>query len=309
MKTNLKTNSISSIFGSKSNPLIISGPCSAESEDQVVATCTALAKNKNVNLLRAGVWKPRTRPNNFEGHGENALKWLSKAKEITGLPITTEVANAKHVELCLKYNVDMLWVGARTTVNPFAVQEIADALRGTDIPVLVKNPINPDLQLWIGALERINQAGITRLGAIHRGFSTGQPSPFRNDPLWEIALNLKQNCPDIEIICDPSHIAGIREIVPFIAQKAMDLNMDGLMIESHINPAVALSDAKQQIIPSELNKMLSEMIFRSNKTYQKLLTESNIITEGKREPRIKVAINGNNTMNDEIAKRVNGVIR
>ena len=263
MNTHLNTHPISSIFGSENQPLIICGPCSAESEEQVLSTAKLLSKTEKVHLFRAGVWKPRTRPNNFEGHGETALKWLSKAKRITGLPVTTEVANARHVELCLKYGVDLLWIGARTTVSPFAIQEIADALRGTDIPVLLKNPINPDLQLWLGALERLNQAGIKQLGVIHRGFCTGQKSVFRNLPLWEIVTELKKECPDIEIICDPSHIAGARDLIPFISQKALDMGIQGLMIESHIDPAVALSDAKQQLKPYEVDNLLSELIHRN----------------------------------------------
>ncbi len=241
---------------------VISGPCSAENEDQVVSTAKAVAESEMVNVLRAGIWKPRTRPNSFEGVGEVGLEWLNAAKEVTGLPIATEVANAQHVEICLKHKVDILWLGARSTVNPFTVQEIADALKGVDIPVIVKNPINPDLQLWIGALERIHQAGIHKLAAIHRGFSSFDKTPFRNIPKWEIPIELKRLCPDLEIICDPSHIAGNRDLIPFIAQKAIDMDMHGLMIESHVQPSIALSDAKQQVKPVDLLRILSELKLR-----------------------------------------------
>ena len=256
---------------------VISGPCSAENEDQVVSTAKAVAQSDGVKVLRAGIWKPRTRPNSFEGVGEVGLKWLNAAKEATGLPIATEVANAQHVEVCLKYEVDILWLGARSTVNPFTVQEIADALKGVDVPVIVKNPINPDLQLWIGALERINQAGITKLAAIHRGFSSFEKTPFRNVPMWEIPIELKRLCPEIEIICDPSHIAGNRDIIPFIAQKAIDMDMHGLMIESHIQPSIALSDAKQQLKPANLVNLVKELKMRHpespNKEFKNLLDE------------------------------------
>jgi chorismate mutase len=247
----------------KSRPFLISGPCSAETEEQMHTTCAQLAATGKVNVLRAGIWKPRTRPNAFEGVGEEALTWLKQAGINNNLPVATEVANAQHVEACLKAGVDMLWIGARTTVNPFSVQEIADALKGVDIPVFVKNPVNPDLQLWIGALERIHQAGITKLGAIHRGFSSFQKTPYRNVPKWEIPIELKATFPDIDIICDPSHIAGNRELLASVAQKALDLEMTGLMIESHINPDEAWSDAKQQVTPARLNKLVSELTIRS----------------------------------------------
>ena len=245
-------------------PIIISGPCSAESEKQVLSTAKELAKTGKVNALRAGIWKPRTRPNSFEGMGEPALKWLKDAGNATGLPVTTEVANAQHVELCLKNGIDILWIGARTTVNPFSVQEIADALKGVDIPVMVKNPVNPDLQLWIGALERVNQAGITKIAAIHREYSSFEKAPFRNAPKWELAIELKTLCPELPIICDPSHIAGNRDLLPFISQKALDLAMDGLMIETHITPKSALSDAAQQITPENLSAMLGELVVRES---------------------------------------------
>ncbi|MBL4625354.1 MAG: bifunctional 3-deoxy-7-phosphoheptulonate synthase/chorismate mutase type II [Flavobacteriales bacterium] len=247
----------------KSRPFLISGPCSAETEEQMHTTCAQLAETGKVNVLRAGIWKPRTRPNAFEGVGEEALTWLKQAGEANNIPVTTEVANAQHVEACLKAGIDMLWIGARTTVNPFSVQEVADALKGVDIPVFVKNPVNPDLQLWIGALERIHQAGITKLGAIHRGFSSFQKTPYRNVPKWEIPIELKATFPEIDIICDPSHIAGNRELLASIAQKAMDLEMTGLMIESHVNPDEAWSDAKQQVTPQRLGELVQNLTIRS----------------------------------------------
>lgn len=250
-------------------PLIISGPCSAESENQMVSTAKLLAALGKVNILRAGIWKPRTRPGQYEGAGSEGLKWLIKAKEETDLPVATEVATAAHVEECLKAGVDILWVGARTTVNPFSVQEVANALQGVDVPVLVKNPVNPDLELWIGALERLNRAGIKKLAAIHRGFSSFEKGPFRNAPMWDIAIELKTRFPELDIICDPSHIAGQRELIPFIAQKALDLDMAGLMIESHIEPSVALSDAKQQVTPSALGKILEDLVVRTRSTANK----------------------------------------
>ncbi len=245
-------------------PLIIGGPCSAESEKQIITSAKELKQTGKVQLFRAGIWKPRTRPNSFEGVGEEGLSWLTSARAETGLPVITEVANSRHVELCLKYGIDALWVGARSTVNPFSVQEIADALKGVDIPVLVKNPINPDLSLWLGALERINHAGITRLAAIHRGFSTFESTHFRNIPKWEIPIELKTICPDLRIICDPSHIAGKRSLIPMIAQKALDLDMDGLMIESHMDPASALSDAEQQLTPADFGILINDLVFRSS---------------------------------------------
>ncbi len=227
-----------------------------------MATAHAL-KNQNVSVFRAGIWKPRTRPNTFEGVGVEGLKWLTKVKQETGLKVATEVANAKHAYEALKHNVDVLWIGARTTVNPFAVQEIADALQGVDIPVLVKNPINPDLELWIGALERINKAGITKLGALHRGFSSYGDSAFRNAPNWQIPIELKRRFPELLIINDPSHIGGKRNLIQGISQKAMDLDFDGLMIEVHPNPDEAWSDAKQQITPSQLEEVIKSLKIRS----------------------------------------------
>lgn len=245
-------------------PYIISGPCSVESPEQVLATAKAISKYNKVHLLRGGIWKPRTRPNSFEGIGKEGLPWLKQAGETVGLPVATEVAKAEHVEACLESGVDVLWVGARTTVNPFSVQEIADALKGVDIPVFVKNPITPDIDLWLGALERINAAGITKLGAIHRGFSSFDKGAYRNAPMWELPIQLKLLCPDIPVICDPSHISGSKELLHKVAQKALDMEMDGLMIESHINPSEAKSDAEQQLNPEGLNEMLQKLQVRSS---------------------------------------------
>lgn len=257
-------------------PLIISGPCSAETEEQMVATAKQIAATGKVHALRAGIWKPRTRPGQYEGAGEEGLKWLIRAKQETGLPVATEVANAAHVEACLKAGVDILWVGARTTVNPFSVQEVADALKGVDVPVLVKNPINPDVELWLGALERINKAGVTKLAAIHRGFSSFEKGPFRNAPMWDLAIELKTRVPDLDMICDPSHIAGNRDLISLISQKALDLDMAGLMIESHINPDAAWSDAKQQVTPARLAKIIDELVVRTqtidNKAFKDTLS-------------------------------------
>lgn len=243
-------------------PLIISGPCSAETADQVLTTARQL-KAIGVNVYRAGVWKPRTRPNSFEGVGSEALEWLKLVKKETGMLTAVEVANVKHVYEALKAGIDILWIGARTTVNPFAVQEIADALKGVDIPVLVKNPINPDIELWIGAMERINAAGITKIGAIHRGFSSYEHAKYRNPPKWQIPIELKRRVPGLPIICDPSHIGGARELIAPISQKALDLDMDGLMIESHPEPDEAWSDAKQQITPSSLETILENLVQRA----------------------------------------------
>lgn len=265
MTSTLNINSHNTWLKASDLPLIISGPCSAESEEQVLQTARELAKIDAVKLFRAGVWKPRTRPNMFEGHGEKALKWMQEVKKETGLKTTVEVANPKHVELALKYNIDVLWIGARTVVNPFSVQEIADALKSVDIPVMVKNPLNPDLTLWIGALERLNEAGITKLAAIHRGFDFFKKSAFRNAPMWEIPIELKRLFPTLPIITDPSHIAGKRSLLAEIAQKAFDLEMDGLMIETHFNPDKALTDAKQQITPQALQELLNNIIIRERK--------------------------------------------
>lgn len=262
MKLQLNIQPFSTWSPSKNDPLIISGPCSAETEEQLLTTAHLLAATGKIQVLRAGIWKPRTRPGEFEGIGSIGLEWLKKAKAETGLPTATEVANAKHVEEALAAGVDILWVGARSTVNPFTVQEIADALKGVDIPVLVKNPVNPDLQLWAGALERINKAGITKLGAIHRGFSSFEKSSFRNEPMWELAIQLKTLCPELPIINDPSHICGNRELIPYIAQKALDLDMQGLMIESHLDPSIAWTDAKQQVTPAALAELVDRLSLR-----------------------------------------------
>ena len=262
MKLDLNIQPLSSWITAKTEPLVIAGPCSAETEEQLVATAHLLAKTGRVTALRAGIWKPRTRPGEFEGIGSIGLKWLNRAKEETGLPTAIEVATAKHVEEALKSGVDILWVGARSTVNPFTVQEIADALRGVDVPVMVKNPVNPDLSLWIGALERINNAGITKLAAIHRGFSYHEKTAFRNEPMWDMAINLKTHAPNLPIINDPSHICGNRELLGYVAQKALDLDMQGLMIESHIDPSVAWTDAKQQVTPSALVDLIERLTLR-----------------------------------------------
>jgi chorismate mutase len=243
-------------------PLIISGPCSAETEEQVLETATRLAKTGKVDMLRAGIWKPRTRPGSFEGIGTRGLPWMQQAKKITGLPVTVEVATAKQVEDALTFEVDVLWIGARTTVNPFSVQEVADALRGVDVPVLIKNPINPDLELWTGAVERVAKAGINKIGLIHRGFSSYGNTEYRNAPMWHLAIEMKRRNPDMIMINDPSHICGRRDILQDVAQKAIDLDMDGLIIESHIDPDKAWSDAKQQVTPEKLADMLSEIVWR-----------------------------------------------
>jgi chorismate mutase len=247
-------------------PVIISGPCSAETEEQTLATAQQLAATGKIHALRAGIWKPRTRPGQYEGAGEPALAWLNKAGKMTGLPTATEVANAHHVEACLKAGIDILWIGARTTVNPFSVQEIADALKGVDIPVMVKNPVNPDLELWIGAIERLSKAGIQKMAAIHRGFSATDKGAFRNAPMWDMPIELKTRIPELDIICDPSHITGNRELIALVSQKALDLNMAGLMIESHITPDQAWSDAKQQVTPAVLGKLVGELIVREAAT-------------------------------------------
>jgi len=249
-------------LGRNGKPLIIAGPCSAESETQVLRTARELAKLPMISIFRAGIWKPRTRPNGFEGIGIPGMQWLKRVKQETGLKIAIEVANTHHVYEALKHGIDILWIGARTTVNPFSVQEIANALQGVDVPVFVKNPINPDLQIWIGALERLAQVGVKRLGAIHRGFSTFEKTPYRYSPKWEIPIELKRLVPEIPLICDPSHISGNRELIFEISQRALDLAMHGLMIESHIHPDTALSDAKQQINPTTLKKILRKLKFR-----------------------------------------------
>ena len=251
-------------------PLLIAGPCSAESGEQVLATAEALAAGGRTKVLRAGIWKPRTRPGGFEGAGEKALEWLKHAKERTGLKVMVEVATADHVEASLKAGIDMLWIGARTTPNPFSVQEIADALRGVDIPVFVKNPINPDLQLWIGALERLEHAGLKRLAAVHRGFSWFERTPYRNSPMWEFPIRLKAAHPDLELICDPSHIAGKRENLGMISQQALDIGFSGLMLEVHPDPINACSDPDQQITPARYHELIESLIFRKAHASEKL---------------------------------------
>ncbi|HNX84956.1 MAG: bifunctional 3-deoxy-7-phosphoheptulonate synthase/chorismate mutase type II [Bacteroidales bacterium] len=250
----------------KKRPLVIAGPCSAESEEQVLATAAALSASGRVDLFRAGIWKPRTRPGQFEGVGSPGLRWLRRVKDEYGLPVAVEVATERHVYEALKHGVDAVWIGARTSVNPFAMHEIASALKDSDVMVFVKNPVNPDLELWIGALERISRAGITRIAAVHRGFSTWEKCSFRNQPRWQIAVELRQRIPGIGLLCDPSHMGGDRDFIGDLSQKAMDLHYDGLMIESHINPAGALSDRKQQITPVELMKVLGSLVLRSPTT-------------------------------------------
>ncbi len=247
-------------------PLIISGPCSAETEEQVIETAVRLAATGKVDVLRAGIWKPRTKPGLFEGIGTKGLPWLANAKKQTGLPITVEVATAKHVQDALQFDVDMLWIGARTTVNPFSVQEVADALKGVDIPVLVKNPINPDLELWTGALERLQKVGVSQVGMIHRGFSSYGNTEFRNAPMWHLPIEMKSRFPEMPLICDPSHICGNRTLLQSVTQKSIDLDFDGIMLESHIDPDNAWSDAKQQITPEVFAQMLDELIWRHENT-------------------------------------------
>ncbi len=256
-------------------PLIISGPCSAETEDQVLRTVHRLAASGKVHAIRAGIWKPRTRPDSFEGIGAPALSWLRRAGEEVGLPTMTEVANALHVEQALNSGIDMLWIGARTTVNPFFVQEIAEALKGVDVPVFVKNPIHPEIGLWMGAIERLEKVGVTQIAAIHRGFYAHKLNPFRNDPKWEVSIELRSLRPDLPIICDPSHISGKRNYIYEVAQTALDLQLDGLMIESHINPDKALSDSEQQLLPEDVINILDRLVIReedcpNNETVQRL---------------------------------------
>jgi chorismate mutase len=266
MVLKLETSLIKDWAGYKGRPFLIAGPCSAESEEQVMETARALAQINEVSIYRAGIWKPRTRPNSFEGVGVTGLKWLRKVKQETGLMVGTEVANEKHVYEALKYGMDMVWIGARTSVNPFTVQEIADALKGVDVMVFIKNPINPEIDLWMGAIERIAKAGIKRMAAVHRGFSTYEKTTYRNQPNWQLPIELRRRIPDLPIICDPSHIAGAREYIHEISQKALDLNFDGLMIESHIKPENALSDASQQLTPNDLRELLIRLILRSPST-------------------------------------------
>ena len=240
-------------------PSVIAGPCSAETEKQVMETAKGL-KDLGINVFRAGIWKPRTHPGSFEGIGTEGLGWLQKIKKEYGLKVSTEVASERHVYECIKFGVDLVWLGARTTANPFLVQEIADALKGTDIPVLVKNPVNPDLDLWIGALERLNRAGVKKLGVIHRGFSTFEKIKYRNDPQWQVAIELRSRYPELPFFVDPSHLGGSKDYIREISQRSLDLGFEGLMIESHCNPSCAWSDAKQQLTPPELSDLLYNQI-------------------------------------------------
>ena len=251
---------------SGNRPYQFFGPCSAESPEQLRATAAGIKEHFSNVIFRAGIWKPRTRPNTFEGVGEEGLKWLVDIKEEYGFQVTTEVASAAHVEACLKAGIDILWIGARTTVNPFSVQAIADALQGTDIPVFVKNPLNPDVSLWSGAVERIAKAGINKLGAIHRGFHLADNKPYRNAPSWDLAVQFKTDNPEIPLICDVSHITGNPDLISHVAQRALDLDMDGLMVETHCNPQKALSDAKQQITPVQLQEFWGSLIFKSSES-------------------------------------------
>ena len=250
-------------------PIIISGPCSAETEEQVLETATRLAATGKVDFLRAGIWKPRTKPGMFEGIGIKALSWMANAKKATGLPVTVEVATARHVENALQFDVDMLWIGARTTVNPFSVQEVCDALRGVDVPVLIKNPINPDLELWCGGIERLQKAGVKDIGMIHRGFSNYGNTEYRNAPMWHLPIEMKRRFPEMLIVCDPSHICGNRTGLQAIAQESINLDFGGLMIETHIDPDKAWSDAKQQITPERLSEMLDGLIWRFENSDEK----------------------------------------
>ena len=273
-------------------PFVIAGPCSAETEEQVMKTALEL-RMKGCHNFRAGVWKPRTKPGGFEGNGEKALPWMKRVKEETGMLVATEVATPEHVELALKYGIDILWVGARTSANPFAVQALADSLKGVDIPVFVKNPVNPDIELWIGALERINQAGVKRLGAIHRGFSSYDKKIYRNLPMWQIPIELRRRIPELPMICDPSHIGGRRELIAPLCQQAMDLGVDGLIVESHCDPDKAWSDAKQQVTPDVLDYILSLLVIR----------DESVTTEGITQLRHQIDELDNQLM-DLLAKRM-----
>ncbi len=246
-------------------PFVIAGPCSAETEEQVMNTALQLA-SKGCHNFRAGVWKPRTKPGGFEGKGEEALPWLKRVKDETHMLVATEVAKPEHVELCLKYGIDILWIGARTSANPFAMQDLADSLKGVDIPVFVKNPVNPDLELGIGAMERLNQAGVKRLAAIHRGFSSVEKKIYRNMPMWQLPIELHRRIPNLPIICDPSHIGGRRDLIAPLCQQAMDLGFDGLIVESHCDPDNAWSDASQQVTPDVLDYILSLLVVRDEHT-------------------------------------------
>lgn len=261
MELNLTPLNLTGNTEDEKRPVIIAGPCSAETEEQVMTTATQLAR-KGVKLFRAGIWKPRTKPGGFEGIGEEGLTWLQRVQQELGMKVCTEVATHAHVEAALNAGIDALWIGARTVANPFAMQEIADALKGAEVPVLVKNPVNPDLELWIGGLERINQAGITRLGVIHRGFSTYEKRLYRNLPMWHIPIELRRRIPGLPIFGDPSHIGGARELIAPLCQQAMDLGFDGLIVESHCRPDEAWSDAAQQVTPDVLDFILSKLVIR-----------------------------------------------
>ncbi len=274
MSNCLNIQEVDSWMGKHKKPFVIAGPCSAESREQLLATATEIAKIPNVNAFRAGIWKPRTRPSKFEGVGNIGLEWMKEVKTLTGLKLAVEVANPEHVELCLKNDIDILWIGARTTVNPFSVQEIASALKGCNPIVLVKNPIHPDIKLWLGTLERINAVGISKIAAVHRGFYSHSKSFYRNEPLWEVPIELMRLCPELPVICDPSHICGKKENLAEVSQKALDLEMRGLMIETHIQPEQALTDARQQILPSTLAVLLENLTLRNfsgNKAFQSQL--------------------------------------
>ncbi len=260
-------------LSNSNRPIMIAGPCSAETEEQVMETARKLAA-QGIGIFRAGIWKPRTRPGNFEGVGAEGLQWLKRVKTETGMLTCTEVANTTHVFEALKAGIDILWIGARTTSNPFAVQEIADAVKGADVPVLIKNPVNPDIELWLGAVERIRKAGITRIGVIHRGFSSMSKSIYRNDPIWQFPIDIRRRVPNMPMFCDPSHISGTRTLIEKVSQKAMDLNFDGLMIESHIDPDCALSDAKQQVTPERLKEIIDNLVIRHQHSEDSKLTES-----------------------------------
>lgn len=262
MTDKIEINPIKSWLPQIDNPLLIAGPCSLESEEQTLDTARQLVKDKRVFVFRGGVWKPRTRPGSFEGVGSVGLEWLRKVREETGLPVGTEVANAQHTEEALKAGLDVVWIGARSTASPFVVQEIADVLKGSDAVVMVKNPVNPDVQLWMGAIERISQAGIKNIVGIHRGFTPFRETKYRNYPNWKTVIEIKRKMPNLPIICDPSHIAGTREYLQEISQKAFDMGMEGLMLESHRDPSCAMSDAAQQVTPTELGELLDKLVIR-----------------------------------------------
>jgi chorismate mutase len=268
MSQSYSIQALNSWLGVYERPAVISGPCSAESREQVLAIARQLAKIPLVKAMRAGIWKPRTRPSAFEGVGEKGLKWLQEVQAETGLKVTVEVAMPSHIEQALAHGIDILWIGARTTGNPFSIQELAETLQGVDVPVMVKNPLNPELKLWLGALERFNHVGITKLAAVHRGFHCYDGGPYRNNPGWEIPIELKRLVPGLPILCDPSHICGNRHMIAEVSQKALDLEMDGLMIETHIDPDNALTDSSQQIVPEALKNILNNLTIRIEKGNQ-----------------------------------------